>query len=209
MVFGRWRAIRRAPSHKTPSSSLSMWLCECSCGIRREVTTGSLVNGTSKSCGCLNAELSRERARKSHTTHGLYYTSEHRSWTGMKTRCLNKNNPKYPYYGGRGIKICPAWMSFDKFFRDMGPKPAKYLTIERKDVNGDYCPENCCWATNKVQQNNKRSNRAITHNGTTLNLSEWASRTEIHHNTIDNRLKRGWSIQEALMKPPLPRGPYH
>ncbi len=122
----------------------------------------------------------------------------YRSWTEMKARCLDTNNIGYFNYGGRGISVCARWKnSFITFFADMGPRPAAY-TLDRLDPNGNYCKENCKWATRKEQANNRRNNRPITFNGKTQNISQWAEEVNLPWATIRQRIARGWSIEKAL-----------
>lgn len=125
------------------------------------------------------------------------------TWAGIVYRCTNPKSKSYSDYGGRGIKICDRWLeSFDNFFYDMGPKPSPDHSIDRKDVNGDYCPENCRWATFAVQARNKRSNIYLTHNGKTQHLLDWAEETGIPWNTIRARIQRdGMTDSEALTTP--------
>jgi hypothetical protein len=151
MRFGRWTTIRRvyipAKVH---------WLCSCDCGNEREVWDFSLLRGQSQSCGCLHGLIQMARQ----TTHGLSDSREHRIWRAMKQRCTNSRSSNYSYYGGRGITICSRWLnSFENFYADMGPCP-KGLTLERKNVNGNYTPRNCYWATRLQQALNRRPNEA-------------------------------------------------
>ena len=125
-------------------------------------------------------------------TRGAYFT-----WCDMRKRCLLPSHKNYGRYGGRGITICDRWNSFDNFFADMGEKP-KGLTIERIDVNGNYYPENCKWASRKEQNKNRNSNVKITFNGITKIVSEWADELGISKFCIRYRLKAGWSIERAL-----------
>ena len=101
----------------------------------------------------------------------------------MLNRCYNKNEPAYPRYGGRGIKVDTGWRSFEKFYEDMGERPAN-LTLERLDNNGDYCPRNCVWATRKAQARNRRTSKL--YNGKTL--AEWSEITGLLQSTLWNRL---------------------
>jgi len=121
-------------------------------------------------------------------------------WFTMKSRCYNKNNKKYANYGGRGITVCERWLgSFDKFLQDMGPRP-EHGTLERMNVNGDYEPSNCRWATQKEQQNNRRNNVFITLNGATHTLVEWCTIKGLNYGTVWNRLKvQHKSPEEALI----------
>ncbi len=126
-------------------------------------------------------------------------TTTYNCWSLMKGRCRNPNHHKYAIYGGRGIKVCERWLSFINFLADMGEKPVG-MTLERKDVNGNYTLENCEWATQKTQQNNKRNNRVLTFNGLTMNASQWSEHLGIPAGSIRCRLSKGWSIERVLSK---------
>jgi hypothetical protein len=135
-------------------------------------------------------------------SHMKSKTKTYNSWMNLKQRCLNPKNPKFKYYGGRGIKVCNRWLdSFDNFFKDMGEVPPKG-SIERINNNGDYSPENCRWATSKEQSSNRRSNKFITHNGETLGICEWSQRLGGSVSLITYRLQRGWDPIEAITTPP-------
>ncbi len=120
----------------------------------------------------------------------------------MRTRCLNEKSDQYPEYGGRGIKVALAWDSFAAFLADMGERPAGTTLDRWPDVNGDYAPGNCRWATMQQQENNKRNNVLLTHGGKTQTVAEWARETGLIYQTIRQRLKHGWSVAEALTLPP-------
>ena len=115
----------------------------------------------------------------------------------MKSRCTNPNFHKYESYGSRGIKICDKWMTFEGFIEDMGERPDG-MTIDRLDVDGDYCKENCRWATTSQQARNKTNTRYITAFGRTKCLADWSEETGIDHRTIGTRLARGWSPERSL-----------
>ena len=115
----------------------------------------------------------------------------------MHTRCTNQNSPQFHNYGGRGIKVCDRWSSFNNFLADMGEAPPG-LSLDRIDVNGDYAPGNCRWATGVQQGRNRRNNTLIEHNGARATLAEWSERTGLHRSTIKDRLAAGASTQEAL-----------
>ena len=120
----------------------------------------------------------------------------------MKRRCLSPKRESYKYYGGRGIKVCDEWLhSYDAFLRDMGEAP-EGLSIERKDNNGNYCPENCIWATKLEQNNNMRSNRWLEHQGKRQTITQWAEELGMDFMTLSCRIDRlGWSVEKALTTP--------
>ncbi|HEY9737554.1 MAG TPA: hypothetical protein V6D06_14770 [Trichocoleus sp.] len=120
----------------------------------------------------------------------------------MKSRCHNPNNAAYDRYGGRGIVVCDRWReSFENFYADMGPRPSEQHSIDRINNDGNYEPGNCRWATDKQQSRNTRRNRLLTYNGETLFLDEWAERLSISKHTLQTRLWRGWSVEEAFETP--------
>lgn len=126
----------------------------------------------------------------------------YRVWAGMKNRCTNPNAEMFPFYGGRGIRVCEEWAaSYDAFMRDMGPRPSRNHSIDRIDTNGDYCPENCRWVTNAEQQRNRTDNRFITHANETRCLQEWGEVTGLKPNSIRYRIEHGWTVEEALFTP--------
>lgn len=137
--------------------------------------------------------------------HGGFQLSEYRIWQSMKDRCRNSNNVGYPNYGGRGIKVCDRWLDsehgFENFLEDMGPCPGPGYSIERKDNDGDYCPENCVWATRLEQANNRRTNVLLEYQGKLKTIAEWARLYRINSNTLWSRLARKWSVEKALTTP--------
>jgi hypothetical protein len=122
-------------------------------------------------------------------------------WRGMKTRCLNRNSTFYAEYGGRGITICQAWLgSFEAFYADMGAKPDN-MSLERKNNDAGYSPENCVWATRTTQSRNRRGRRLLTVGAETLTMAEWAERAGIRLRTVWERCRLGWTDEEAVTTP--------
>jgi hypothetical protein len=164
-----------------------MWVCKCSCGVEKSIAQPSLLSGATQSCGCYHKAV--VRARKSRLTHGMTYKGIYNSWCSMKARCTNKENNRYYTYGGRGIKVDPAWMKFDNFLKDMGNSWREGLTIERKDVNGNYCKKNCTWIARSKQMQNMSNTRWIFYKGKRICVSEAARRSGISVRTLRNRIK--------------------
>lgn len=176
-----------------------LWFCQCDCGNITKPQGPGLKNGNTTSCGCLKVRELKERT----TTHGHAgaKTPEYITWSAMLQRVRYPGNKHYKDYGGRGIKVCERWLSFENFLQDMGLKPDKSYSIERNDVNGDYCPDNCRWANPSEQANNQRNNRRLTHDGVTLNMCQWESKLGFKTGTIKGRLRIGWSVEKALTTP--------
>lgn len=141
--------------------------------------------------------------------HHLSDTIEYQSWTSMLSRCENPENNHYHNYGGRGITVCVTWHRFELFLIDMGPRPP-HMTLDRRDNNLGYSPENCRWATDQDQARNRRDNVLITWRGETLAAIAWSERTGINHCTILHRLHAGWPIDKLLLTPadPIANAPH-
>lgn len=176
------------------------WECKCSCGKTTVVNGHKLINGKTKSCGCLQAEAAAERAKRAKTygfTHHRLYACYYR----MRRRCENPADSSYERYGGRGIKVCNEWkndiMSFINWGLENGYREG--LSIDRIDNNGDYSPNNCRWANVVQQCNNRRTNKFISYNGETHTYAEWSRIVGIKQLTIRHRIENlGWSIEDAL-----------
>lgn len=185
-IFGKWTILGYMGN--------KMWECRCECGVIKNVCSTGLLKGTSTSCGCFH--------KSQMISHNKSKTSEYKIWQSMKNRCTNKNHKHYKDYGGRGIKVCKEWLnSFEKFIEDVGNRPSKLHTLDRIDNNGNYCKENCNWATRAEQNKNKRSNVIVTFNGLTLILSEHIKLLQLPNETIRSRLRLGWSIEKAFNTP--------
>jgi len=136
------------------------------------------------------------RPKKPYQTNSPTY----RVWSDMKSRCLNPTHHAFGRYGGRGITVCERWVLFENFLSDMGHKP-EGLWLERKNNSKGYSAENCYWATPIEQQNNKRSNVILEHEGMRMTVSQWAKVTGIDRNVLFARLRTGWTIAETLRTP--------
>lgn len=188
-VFERLSAISFAG--RVGKKQERVWDCLCSCGNTVVVRAYSLRSGNTKSCGCLALEV--------RTTHGKSYSPEYMTWQAMKSRCNDSNHAKYYMYGAVGIKVDSSWEnSFEQFFTDMGTRPSRLHTIERRDGSLGYSKSNCVWADKETQANNTKSNRPLTYNGKTQNLSRWARELGINTTTLIHRLKRGQTVEEAF-----------
>ena len=200
--------------------------CKCDCGNFADVRCESVLNGSSKSCGCYGRDVAREVCIKRNTTHGLSKTRLHTIWADMKARCYNPKSNRYYIYGARGIRICDEWLSYDhenkintgflnfySWANENGYRDD--LSIDRIDVNGDYEPSNCKWSTRNEQSWNKTNNVFITLEQNfddigmppvryTLPLASWSKITGISLATLRKRLidtDKRWSVTQALTTP--------
>jgi len=176
-----------------------LWIFECSCGTSKPMSIYSVLDGSAKSCGCLQ----KEAASKSSKKHGLHKCSEYNIWAHIKHRCFNEKNGSYASYGGRGITMCDSWKnSFEQFLKDVGRRPSNLYSIDRINNDGNYEPGNVRWATRLVQQNNTRFNKLITFQGEVKTASQWTRQYGLTPSTLKHRLNRGWDIESALTTKP-------
>ena len=195
-VFDRLTVIRKLPMQH-PNDRIIKWECRCSCGSTKTVIgrTNQLTSGLLRSCGCLRREI----VGKANTTHGLIDSSEYRTWLNIKARCCNKNHLDFPGYGGRGITVCDEWKeSFEAFYRDMGPRPSPQHSIDRRENDKGYSKENCRWATQKEQCNNRRTNVVYDFDGEKKTLTEWCQEFNVDYELVRKRIKKGISFEDAL-----------
>lgn len=194
---GRLLVVERMPNKGVASKAKAMWRCVCDCGNETVVDGNSLKTGNTKSCGCWKALNGKIMAKDLNRSHGMSKNPIYYIWDSMMQRCRNQHHKSFMNYGGRGIKVCDDWLTFENFYADMGdPPPGK--SLDRIDCNGDYSPGNCRWSTQKQQGRNKRTNRLIAFQGQTLTLGAWAERSGIHRVTLSDRLKRGWPMEKAI-----------
>jgi hypothetical protein len=183
-------------------NEMARWKCVCDCGTVKIFYAKHVKKGSSKSCGCLTITHGLTRNGKSSTELNVY--------GGMKARCLNHNHIAFKSYGGRGIKICDRWLgSFLNFYEDMGLRP-NGKSLDRKDNNGDYTPENCKWSTPTEQQNNTRRNKIIEFEGECLSKAQWAKKLQMPESTfrlwldkhgIETAITRGLALHKPILCP--------
>ena len=203
--FGRLKVIEFAEVRsytKNTHATVVMWRCKCQCGNETIVAANNLRNGTTRSCGCMQKELAKQRF----TTHNMTNTRLYRIWHGMVQRCNNPNNKKYRYYGGRGVQVCDEWQEFEPFHQwAISHGYDDSLSIDRIDYTGNYCPENCRWIDMLEQKSNTRNNVWIEYNGEKHTIAQWERKLGFKRGYISKRLRRGWSIERALTEPAIPR----
>nr|WP_150959353.1 AP2 domain-containing protein [Aneurinibacillus sp. XH2] len=177
--FWRFIVLERAENDR---HGKTRWKCLCDCGTISIVHGSALKRGNTKSCGCLNDELRKTRfITHGHSSEGKT-SPEYTAWYCMIQRCTNPKNKDYPNYGGRGITVCNRWVnSFESFLEDMGEKPSPNHSVERKNNNAGYSPENCTWA-DKVQQS--RNQRTARNNRTGVRGVYWEKRHEKYYSKI-------------------------
>lgn len=197
---GRFGRLTVFPENIKVKNSKKYYLCKCDCGNEIYVPKHKLVSGHTRSCGCLSIDESRDRF----TTHGMTETRLYRTWRGMIARCECPGDAKsYARYGARGITVCEEWHKFESF-RDWAFSTgySDELTIERIDVDGNYCPENCRWATMKEQANNRRNTAWIKYNGEKKSMAQFAEEYKIPYGTLWHRYHHSkMSIEEMLTTP--------
>lgn len=184
--FGRLTVIKEA---SIVSNYRRRWLCQCECGGTKTTIGKSLLNGDTKSCGCLQKEVTA----KTRTVHGLRYTPEFYVWSSMKDRCRNPNCRKFKFYGARGVCVTPEWEKFENFYRDMGPRPSSAHSIERMDSNGNYEPSNVYWATKDQQNRTQRSTLLVSIDEMSEPMGEWGRLLGIDRSSAWTRSKKNRS----------------
>lgn len=161
-----------------------LFYCLCECGNKVTFPGKDLRSDNNKSCGCLN--------------HGMTGTRPYHIWGNMKKRCDNPNSPDYPRYGGRGISYTKKWGEFIYFWNDMKDNYSDNLTLDRIDNDKGYSKENCRWVSKMEQSNNTRQVKNIVYKGKEYTITELARMYNINRGSLANRLKNGWSVNDAL-----------
>lgn len=188
--IGRLTVIRRGEN--LPGTHRARWICQCDCG-KQVLMRGDVLRQGAQSCGCQNAALVHGECR------GEKPSRLYNIWRDMKSRCQNPKNIGYHLYGGRGIRVCEEWQSFEPFYE--WAKRAGYedsLTLDREDTNGDYGPTNCRWATPHEQQTNKRNTVFITAAGRTQALVDWADELGVPRTGLYSRRRIAGRVESYI-----------
>jgi hypothetical protein len=199
-LFTDWTVVREVePRIRTSGGRrIRFALCRCSCGTEKEVAVYDLQYKKNTSCGCEKNRKSAERIRAQSRTHGKSKVREYPIWINMRDRCNNPSNKAYPYYGGRGVRVCERWASFQHFFEDMGSAPDGW-SIDRIDVNGNYEPGNCRWADIDTQSNNRRNNLRVIFRGENMTLTQAAKAAGVNCDKLRHRIVyNGMTLEEGI-----------
>ena len=198
--FGRLLVVKRVSNS---SDGHTRWACRCRCGNTKVVSVNNLRGGSVSSCGCFQ----RESARAKHLKHGYRRHPLYGTWRQMVERCEEPTNENYRFYGARGIRVCSRWKSVAHFIADIGDRPPG-MQLDRIDNDEGYRPGNVRWATALEQAQNRRlsqsSNRIAIH-GVVRSAAAWAALLGLSRQAMYGRLRRGWSIEDAITTPPLRR----
>lgn len=198
--FGRLTVIERDLSPQKTNRIRTKWLCKCDCGNICSVVSTDLLNGHTNSCGCYHKDQARKSLINIKSRNPNFHSTKckaYRIWSGMMRRCYSPKNKYYKYYGGRGIKVCDRWHDYHKFHTDMGD-PKKEDTIDRVDGNGDYSPENCCWATMKIQNSHRNSCHIIVYNNKQYCLKWFAEEYGLIYSRVLSLYHKGLSPEQII-----------
>lgn len=195
LVGNRYNHLTVIERSDNVGKGTATWKCLCDCGNYTIVRSGNLKSGAVKSCGCLL------HTSKPTLKHNMSHTPLYQKWASIKRRCYTPSVKSYKDYGGRGIKMCEEWKnSFESFMQwALQSGYSDGLTIERKDNNGNYCPENCMWIPFNEQQKNRRMCQFISYKGETKTLTDWCKTFNIPYKRVHNRIHNlGWSFERAI-----------
>lgn len=188
-VFGRVTVLSRA---ENDARGQTQWLCRCECGRESVLRSDTARAGRNRDCGC--SVVAKMTGFSRHPLRSV--------WSGMMHRCYSPKNHSFKHYGGRGITVCERWHKLENFLADMGERPPG-TSIDRIDVNGNYEPSNCRWATPLEQGRNRRKNYKLEVGGVPMTLDEAAAALGLTRSTLWSRLERGWTPEEAVKYPKL------
>ncbi len=194
-VYGEILFIEEIDSKRANSGNLQrMGKFKCYCGNIFERTIYEIVAQNTTSCGCkLNKNLKSEYK-------GCTYTPEYKVWNNFINRCTNSKAVNWHRYGGRGITFCDKWRRFEGFIEDMGKRPSKNHSLDRIDNDGNYCKENCKWATYKEQTRNRSTNIYVIYKGEKKILKDVAIELNLDYQPIKRRLDKGLSLEQSINK---------
>lgn len=185
--FGKLFVLHRSDDKGNGKKPVVKWVCRCECGKETSASSYALLSGHTVSCGCKKIK---------HMESYKHRTRLYNIWKCMRQRCNNPNNPSYPHYGGKGVRICSDWReyaSFKKWAELNGYNDS--LSIDRIDVNGNYEPTNCRWADNKTQMNNTTRNRKVSYHGDLFTMAEIADIANVSYSKVQHRVERGQSLE--------------
>lgn len=197
--FGKLTVIKKAYERVYNGANRTMWFCKCECGKECYMGEIGLLNGTTTDCGC----VAKPKAKKQPKILGKRRIRN--IWNAMKRRCFDPKSHRAKRYYERGITVCKEWLDFENFLKwSLTHGYADDLTIDRINNDGNYCPENCRWACNDVQQNNRCNNHLITYNGETKTMKDWSRFYGINYKTLMKRINElHWDIDKALNTPTI------
>lgn len=193
-ILGIWKDTERG---------YYMCKCRCVCGNEKNFRLSYVKTGDIKSCGCAKYQYRKPPENQKNIFDGRSLHPLHKVWNAMLERCENPNCKMFSIYGGRGISVCSEWHDFWQFVKwsdSVGGKPDGF-SLDRIDVNGNYCPENCRWANNETQQNNKTTNKYLTYKGETHTVAEWCRLLNLSRYAVQYRISHGWPVDDAFEIP--------
>lgn len=216
--FGMLLVVKQAPKDPSLKAREARWECLCDCQNTIIVSRHALTEQRTTSCGCKRSSMAKQQMEKrwangdceevgdlriKFTTHGLSEARTYSIWKHMKQRCYNSKSTNYKDYGARGIKICDEWKNSFESFHEWAIENgySDDLTIDRINVNGDYEPNNCRWATEKEQQNNKRISRIVEIDGVKKTIAQWSEETGVNWDTIYYRNSVGYKGKDIIAQP--------
>lgn len=194
-TYEKWQVVE--VPHRKNRHGHQLIVCRCVCGTVQDIPASVLVRKTNKGCHACRQE---KKPQHGHNLRGKMSTT-YQTWANMLSRCRHSGRPDSPYYKDKGITVCERWNDFENFLADMGEKPDKSYTIERRDVAQGYNPENCYWLPKPLQARNRSDTVMLTLHGESAPLATWAERVGIPQGTLKARKEYGWSDEKTLMTP--------
>lgn len=206
LTFSRLTVVDFAETRKTGAGSTAYWVCRCECNAILTVNGSSLRTGNTKSCGCLESDLTRARNFKHGAATRGVKSPEYTARWNMLSRCYNPASPHFDRYGGRGIGVCDRWRfgenlltGFDCFFADIGPRPDRNHSVDRyPDPDGNYEPGNVRWATQTQQVRNSTNATKIKLDGAPMSIADAAETAKVPYRLLQGRLRRGWNVDKSI-----------